>query len=57
MTVDEFAEAVKAGGTVPLSAEEWEGLAPSFPLVSSHPTQLAGDLLIVRSEHGLVAVE
>jgi hypothetical protein len=57
VTVDEFAEAVKDGGIVPLSADQWEALAPSFPLVSSHPTQLAGDLLIVRSDHGLVAVE
>jgi hypothetical protein len=57
MTLEELKEKVLQGGTVPLSAAEWEEVAHHFPLVERHPTQLAGDLLIVELEEELVAVE
>lgn len=57
MTIEEFVGKVAGGGTVPLSASEWETLAPSFPEVERHNTQLAGHLIIVRVGGDLVAVE
>ena len=48
MKLDEFLEKVAAGGPVPLSAEEWEALSPSFPEVERYNTQLAGDLIIAQ---------
>jgi len=57
MTEGEFKEKVGAGGTVPLTREEWECLAEAFPVVERHNTQLAGELLIVRMDETLVAVE
>jgi hypothetical protein len=36
---------------------EWRDLAPHFPVVERHDTQLAGDLLIIRLEGGYAAVE
>ena len=44
-------------GIVPLSAEEWGAFSDKVELVERHPTQLAGDLLIVRLEGDLAAVE
>jgi hypothetical protein len=57
MTADEFVSRLSDGETVPLSAEEWEGLAGRFPVEERHRTQLAGDLLIVRVGGKLAAVE
>lgn len=57
VTIDEFREKVAAGGSVPLTKAEWEALAPAFPEVERHNTQLAGDLLIVMMGDSLVAVE
>ena len=57
MTIESFLQALEGGSTVPLTAGDWDELAPSFSVVSRHATQLAGDLLIVESRHGLVAVE
>ncbi len=57
MTRQDFEGLLAAGGTVPLSVEEWESIAPSFPVVEAHPTQLAGDLLIVDLGGTLAAVE
>ena len=57
MTLEEFEERLAAGGTVPLSAQEWEELSPHFPVEEKHPTQLAGDLLIVRVGSDLAIVE
>jgi hypothetical protein len=57
MTAQELVDRLAAGGTVPLSAEEWDGLAADFPVEERHPTQLAGDLLIVRVGDDLAAVE
>jgi hypothetical protein len=57
MTIEEFRTLLSEGGTVPLSASEWEDLAPAFPVEERHPTQLAGDLLIVRVGGDLAALE
>jgi hypothetical protein len=57
MTSEEFLALVEEGGTVPLSAEEWDGIAPQFEVWERHATQLAGELLIVHSPVGLIAVE
>ncbi len=57
MTAQEFLAKVKKGGTVPLSRSEWEALAPHFPEVERHNTQLAGSLLVVRIGEELAAVE
>jgi len=57
MTAEDFRTKVASGGTIPLSASEWDALSPFFPEVERHNTQLAGDLIIIRTEEGLVAVE
>lgn len=57
MTEAEFTEKVMAGGTVPLTREEWETVAGAFPVVERHNTQLAGELLIIRVDDELAAVE
>jgi len=57
MTAKELEDRLAEGGTVPLSAEEWEAVADGFPVVERHRTQLAGDLLIVRVGDQLAAVE
>jgi hypothetical protein len=40
-----------------MAPTEWEGLAAVLEEVERHPTFLAGDLVIVRCDAGLVAVE
>ena len=57
MSPVEFQDRLSQGGTVPLSRKEWDDLASHFPVEERHPTQLAGDLLIVRVGEELVAVE
>ena len=57
MTIDEFERRLALGGTVPLSAKEWGDLEAHFPVEERHQTQLAGELLIVRFEGNLAAVE
>lgn len=57
MTSEGLVSRLAAGGTVPLTAAEWESLAENFPVEGRHPTQLAGDLLIVRVGETLAAVE
>jgi hypothetical protein len=57
VTLGEFRARLSDGGTVPLAAEEWEDFAPHFPVAERHETQLAGELLIVRSGEDLMAVE
>ena len=57
MTLEEFKKRLALGGTVPLSAREWEAFAAEFPVVERHDTQLAGELLIVRAGGDLAAVE
>lgn len=44
-------------GVVVLPADVWAALAPAFPEVARHPTGIAGDLVIVRVEDALAAVE
>jgi hypothetical protein len=57
MTIDDFLSRLATGGTIPLSAGEWEELAGEFPVVERHETQLAGELLVVRVGEDLAAVE
>jgi len=57
MTLQDILEKVRAGGIVPLSAEAWDGLSEEVEILERHPTQLAGDILIVRLEGDLAAVE
>lgn len=57
MTFDELIERVEATGIVPLSGAEWAECSAGVEIVERHPTQLAGDLLIVRLGGGLAAVE
>ena len=57
MTENEFLEKVQAGGTVPLSREEWESVAGAYEVVERHNTQLAGDLLIIRVGDSLACLE
>lgn len=57
MTLPELLEEVRAGGIVPLSADAWDALSEDVEILERHPTQLAGDILIVRLEGGLAAVE
>lgn len=57
LTIEDFLGRLERGGTVPLSAREWEDLAAGFPVVERHETQLAGELLVVRVGEVLAAVE
>lgn len=57
MKLEDFLRKVAGGGTVPLSAEEWDALAPSFHEVERHNTHLAGDLIIVQVGEERLAVE
>ena len=57
MTPDELNRRLKEGGIVPVAAREWSKLAHHFEEVECHDTFVAGDLVIVRGEVGLVAVE
>ena len=57
MTIDEFKRRLVLGGTIPLSAREWESFSQHFPVEERHQTQLAGELLIIRFGGDLAAVE
>lgn len=57
MTESEFREKVSRGGTVPLSASEWEDISSNFKEIERHKTQLAGDLIIIHVGGELAAVE
>jgi len=57
MTPEDLLHRLGDGRPVPLSSQEWEDVSHHFPLEERHPTQLAGDLLIVRTEDGLMAIE
>ncbi len=57
MTPSEFQERLARERILPLSAKEWEDISSHFPVEERHQTQLAGELLIVRWDHDLVAVE
>lgn len=57
MTRDELLERLAEEGIVPLTAAQWEKVGDALEVVERHATFLAGELLIARSEAGLVAVE
>jgi hypothetical protein len=57
LTAEEFRKRVRLGGTVPFSSNDWRELAPHFPEVERHDTQLAGDLLIVQLDGEYAAIE
>jgi len=57
MTAAELRARLKAEIIVTISAAEWAAVAGSFEQVERRDTFVAGDLLIVRGEAGLAAVE
>lgn len=57
MTTDELTARLLAERIVPLSRGEWEAVAQAFEEIECHATGVAGDLLIVRGDSGLAAVE
>ena len=57
MTPEELLRLLEDGRPVPLSSQEWEVISHHFPVEERHQTQLAGELLIVRTSEGLVAIE
>lgn len=44
-------------GIVSLETAEWEALAPAYDELERHATHLAGDLVIVQTASGPMAVE
>ena len=57
MTRHELNAMLAAGEIVPMTGRQWERLAGAFEVVDTHDTKVAGELLIVRGEPGLAAVE
>ena len=57
MTVDELEQRLCDQRIVPLTHEDWEAVAGSVEEVERHHTTVAGALLVIRTEHGLAAVE
>ena len=57
MTAEELNQRLRRGEIVPLSAAEWEAIEGHFEELERHATFVVGDLLIVRGESGLAAVE
>jgi len=57
MRAEELRRRLKAGNIVTISAAEWAAIAGSFEQVERRDTFVASDLLIVRSEASLAAVE
>lgn len=57
MNIEELLRRLHRREIVPLSDEEWSGLEGYFEEVERHRTFVVGDLLIVRGEAGLAAVE
>jgi hypothetical protein len=57
MTVEELGRRLESERIVPMSASQWAKLADDFEEMQRHDTLVAGDLLIVRGEAGLAAVE
>jgi len=54
---DELVARLADGGILSVSTPEWERAAERFEEVERHDTYLAGDLVILRGPHGLVALE
>lgn len=57
MTTQELGDRLLTERIVALTAEAWEQLADSFDEIERHSTQVAGDLLIIRTPAGPAAVE
>jgi hypothetical protein len=57
MTAEQFEQSLSSESLVRLSAVEWAELDQKFERVACHRTFVAGDLLIMRSNFGLFAVE
>jgi hypothetical protein len=57
VTSKKLARGLAEKGLAVLSAAEWEALAPRFKEIERHATGIAGDLVIVEDETGLLAVE
>jgi hypothetical protein len=57
MTPEELNRRLASDHIVRLSADEWEAAAPGLEEVERHDTFIAGDLILVRTDHGLAAVE
>jgi hypothetical protein len=57
MTADELERRLRSERIVPMPASQWAELADEFEEMQRHDTLVAGQLLIVRGEAGLAAVE
>ena len=57
MTIVELNHRLRQHEIIPLSAEEWNELAVCFEVVERHHTFVVGDLLILRGDVGLVALD
>ncbi len=57
MTRFELLQRLAEEEIVPLTAAEWQEVRDAFEVVERHPTLLAGELVVVHSDAGLLAVE
>ncbi len=57
MRSEELQRRLGASELVILDEAEWTAIAPQLEVVGRHETFLAGELLVVRTEAGLAAVE
>lgn len=57
MTTEELTRRLGAEAVVRIAAAEWKEVREAFEVVERHPTFLAGELVIVRGDAGLLAVE
>jgi len=57
MTTEELSDRLRSEGIVKIEPGEWTTLAATLEEVERHPTFMAGDLVIVRADAGLIAVE
>jgi hypothetical protein len=57
MTAEELNRRLSSDHIIRLSTDEWDAVAPGLEEVERHDTFIAGDLILVRTDHGLAAVE
>jgi hypothetical protein len=57
MTVGELERRLRDQRIVLLPRQDWDVLAGAVEEVERHHTMVAGDLLVIRTAHGLAAVE
>ncbi len=57
MTMEELTRRLGAEAIVRMAAADWEEVQGAFEVVERHRTFLAGELVIVRGDAGLLAVE